>query len=61
MKNLTVFIICFTMIINAYCQTAEENKNSGLEKYKQQDLNGAFSDFNKAIELDPVCFEAYLK
>lgn len=59
-KLLPFFLlfVCFSMI--ACGPNAEELNTRGEEKFKNEDIDGALEDFNKAIEKNPRYAEAYL-
>ena len=59
MKKL---LITLALLISAvsFGQTAEEYFNSGSDKHNLKDYNGAISDYNKAIEINPNLADAYL-
>ena len=59
MKAIFVLILFFSLFINCHSQTAEEFFEKGIAKYDLQDYEGAISDFNKAIEINPNNAEAY--
>ena len=40
--------------------SASDWVSSGNEKHKKGDLDGAMADYNRAIEIDPKCAEAYI-
>jgi len=58
MKKL---LITLALLISAvsFGQTAEEYFNSGSDKHNLKDYNGAISDYNKAIEINPNLAVAY--
>jgi tetratricopeptide (TPR) repeat protein len=49
----------FLILGSAFAQTAEEAVERGIEYYKQEQDEEAINEFNKAIEIDPNCAEAY--
>ena len=59
MKVIFVLIIFFSLSISCQSQTAEEFFEKGNVKDYLQDYNGAISDYNKAIEINPNNAEAY--
>ena len=59
MKKI-IFIACFFMSSNVFCQTAIDYNNRGLTKAELEDHRGAIADYNKSIELNPKDTSAYL-
>ena len=57
MKKL-LFLLVFIPLIS-FGQTAVEYFDSGYDKSENGDYNGAISDYNKAIEINPNFAEAY--
>ena len=53
MKVIFVLILFFSLIISCQSQTAEEFFEKGNVKDYLQDYNGAISDYNKEIEINP--------
>jgi tetratricopeptide (TPR) repeat protein len=57
-----LFISLFLFASSTWAQTSTSDKqlaHSCLEKYKQNDLDGAIADCSKAIELNPRSTDAY--
>lgn len=52
MRTITSLILLLS-VITLPAQTAQELFDSGVAKYKKQDLAGAIQDYNKAIQLNP--------
>jgi len=52
-----LFILCFTIF--SYSQTSQDFLTSGIQKARENNLQGSISDFTKAIELNTNNFEAY--
>lgn len=46
-------------VLNSYPSALAYN-NRGIAHYAQGDVEAAFSDYNKAIQIDPAYFEAYV-
>ncbi len=55
-----VFLTVLCIGVAACGPSAEELNTTGKEKLKNEDIEGALEDFNKAIEKDPKYAEAYL-
>jgi tetratricopeptide (TPR) repeat protein len=53
MKSIFCFIMASLFVFPAYAQTVDEYFSKGNDKFKLQDYNGAISDYDKAIELNP--------
>ena len=51
MKKLLIFL--FFISLRSFSQTAEEYFNRGIAKSDLEDYDGAISDYNKVIELNP--------
>jgi tetratricopeptide (TPR) repeat protein len=61
-KNNTGLLILpavFLLFSTAFAETAKDAVNRGIEYYKQENDEEAIKEFNKAIEIDPNCAEAY--
>jgi Flp pilus assembly protein TadD len=56
-------ILAATVLFTAQTASAQTSAisyyNSGTQKYKQGDHNGAISDFTRAIEINPGYWKAY--
>ena len=59
-KLLPFFLLAVCFGVIACGPNAEELNTRGEEKFKNEDIDGALADFNKAIEKDPKYTEAYL-
>ncbi len=59
-KLLPLFLLMVCVGITACGPNVEELNTSGIEKLKNEDLDGALEDFNKAIEKNPEDAKAYL-
>lgn len=61
MKNLILTSILFFSYFFSFSQTAKQYYEQGNKKYLNFDIEGAMTDFNKAIALNPNMAEAFLK
>lgn len=59
-KLLPLFLLIVCVGVTACGPNAEELNTRGKEKLKNEDIDGALEDFNKAIEKNPKYAEAYL-
>src|SRR5687767_6757517 len=62
MKRLFSLAFMMMLLVLAGCglSPAEEKYNSGTDKYNKGDLDGALTDYNEAIRLDPNLAVAYM-
>ena len=58
MKNL--FLILVVVSLSGYGQTATDYFNKGISKFNLKDYQGAISEFNKSIHLNPNDADAYI-
>jgi tetratricopeptide (TPR) repeat protein len=61
LKNLLLTTILFFSYFFSFSQTAKQYYEQGNKKYLNFDIEGALTDINKAIALNPNMAEAYLK
>ena len=61
LKFLAVTAMFLTAAGTAFCDTAQDYVNSGVDKDINQNYDGAIADESKAIELNPNYTEAYLR
>lgn len=59
-KLLPFFFLIIGFGVAACGPNAKDLNDSGKEKFKNEDIDGALEDFNKAIEKNPKNAEAYL-
>jgi tetratricopeptide (TPR) repeat protein len=59
MKYLVTSFVILLFCTFGYGQTATEYFDRGNVKYKLEDYQGAISDYNKAIKIDPRDRKAY--
>lgn len=58
--NYLILLFFFLSFPNpGYSQTAQNYFNSGLEKFKKSDYNGAIAEYSKAIWIEPKNSDAY--
>lgn len=65
MKHIFKFLLLTAMLsalaAPAFCQTAHDYVDSGLDKWAEKDYDGAIADYTKAIALQPDDEEAYMR
>ncbi len=59
MKPILFFLFSLLSFTKGYCQSADEYLHNGNEKSRANNYLGAIADYNKAIEANPNCYEAY--
>ena len=61
MTKIPVLLFTVCMCLNAHSQVPTQNKQlvlkSGLEKYEKGDFQGAITQFDNALKLDPTFYE----
>ena len=63
MKRLQIVVLLLLVSVGLTAcglSEAETKYNSGTEKFKSKDMDGALADFNEAIRLDPNMALAYM-
>ena len=60
MKKIVLFLLITFMITDiCYSQTAEDNYNSAVAKFKSGDAQGAIADYSAALLINPNYTAAY--
>ena len=59
MKATLSTLLFFCFAIFGYGQTSQDLLTQGIQKARENDLQGSISDFTKAIELNKDNWEAY--
>src|ERR1700751_1582130 len=57
----TILLIASCLLLGCLSKSSDTYLTSGLAKDDLEDYDGAISDYNKAIELNPHYAEAYYK